>query len=438
MSRYRGLQILVERLNRPVAFYGLVFFVLLFLSTIRQAKFDNYGCEICSDKAGYYMYLPALFEKGFYADGYDKDFDHLHGDGFYFEESKLKTKFPSGVALMQLPFYGLGKVISSVFGLQYDSYSTYYLFFINMGAAFYLTLGIGFLRKWLRFRFTERSSIYTILLIFFGTNLLYYATDETLMAHLYSFSLCSAVLYYLQKYFNDPESKFFIGFAVCLSLAILVRPTNILFLPFALLTHTGAVGLKWRLFFNLKNIMYGLLVFLLVMLPQMLYWKFAFGKYLVWSYKGEGFYFWNQPEFNTVWFSPQSGLFPYSMLLFVPLIVGVVMMFKKIRGAWLTLVVFFSVSYLCASWNNPFFGVCNYGKRPFIEFLPFFMVPLAWLIERLPYFNPFKRRIIVLLLILLVYYNLALYSAFNTCFFEETWDFNGFFQLLTKGLTIIR
>ncbi|HQQ95417.1 MAG TPA: hypothetical protein PLQ93_12745 [Bacteroidia bacterium] len=383
--------------------------------------------------------MPALLEKGFYSDSYDKDFDHRLGDGFYFEDGKVTTKFSCGLALLQFPFYTLGAAISKLFSIDASPWSAYYLFFINVGAAFYLTAGICFFRKWLARKFSQRTTLYTVLLTFFGTNLLYYATDETLMSHLYSFVLASSVLYFLQEYFFIKKWRFFIGFAICLSLAILVRPTNLLFLPFALISDTGNFGSKLRRLFALRNVLAGSIVLFIVILPQMHYWKFAFGSYLIWSYKGEGFYNWDHPDFFVVWFSPRSGLFPYSLLLLLSLFTAVFMLLKKVRDAWAVLIVFFGVSYLCAAWVNPFFGVCNYGKRPFVEYLPFLALPLAWLIENMQNLNTVKKRTLSIVLILLVYYNLALYSAFNTCYSGNSdWDFMGFLKMFSKGLTIIR
>ncbi|MBC7863642.1 MAG: hypothetical protein IAF38_11740 [Bacteroidia bacterium] len=411
---------------------------MLVLINGRQKQVDNFNCEICSDKAGYYFYLPAVFQMGFSAANYEKDFDHKHGDGFYFEEGKVKSKFSCGVALMQTPFYAAGALISKTFSLNKDPYSNYYLFFISIGAAFYCILGLFFMRKWLQFYCSAKTALLAVLLVFFGTNLLYYTLDESLMSHLYSFSLFSGVLFAIKSFSETKSFRFFILFSICFSLAILIRPTNILFGLFALLLDFKNIKTKLSLLLSLKNIITAVIIFLLILLPQLLYWKFAFGKYLVWSYKGEGFTNWNRPEFLIVWFSPQSGLFAYTPLIFFILILSIVMILKKIPNGVLVLFSFFIVSYLCAAWHQPFFGVCNFGKRPMIEYLPLLMLPFALMLENFKTYNRTIRYSISAILVLCVYYNLALFSGFNTCFFGDTWDWHGFFELFKKGMTIIR
>ena len=159
--------------------YVLLFLLVLILANVRQRMITNFDCEICADKAGYYMFLPAVVHLGFSAENYPEGFDTAHGDGFRIdrENNKIVTKFTYGVAALLFPFYGAGAVIAKVFSLDVSPYSNYYLFFINIGAAFYLVLGLYFLRKWLGYYVDRKSSFLTILVIFFGTNLYYYVLE---------------------------------------------------------------------------------------------------------------------------------------------------------------------------------------------------------------------------------------------------------------------
>ena len=181
-------------------FYVVLFLLIFILINVRQKIVTNFNCEICADKAGYYMYLPAIFQYGFKVDNYPEKLDEQHGNGFRIDKvnNKIITKFTCGVALLQFPFYSFGTLIAKVFSLNVLPYSFYYLFFINIGAAFYIVLGLYFMRKWLNYYVDDISSFLTILIIFFGTNLYYYTLDESLMTHLYSFSLFSALLYGLK------------------------------------------------------------------------------------------------------------------------------------------------------------------------------------------------------------------------------------------------
>jgi hypothetical protein len=433
------------------AFWVAWFFVVLFIMNYRQARVTNFGCEICADKAGYYIYLPAVFGLGFQAENYADGLDAEHGQGFIIDraQNKVLTKFTCGLAILQLPFYACGVLLARLFSLPVGPFSTYYLMFINIGAAFYIILGLYFLRKWLNFYFSEKTSLITVLIIFFGTNLYYYTIDETLMGHLYSFALFSIALFSFKSYSLQHKFKHFILFALAISFAILIRPTNILFviiiifldvniitdlrekLKSFILTRKPQHG-TWNTEHGTRNMLTVFIILFLVLLPQLVYWKFAFGRYFYWSYQGEGFYHWADPKFLQVWFSPQGGLFPYSPLLLVSLSFAIWMAYHNKSNGILVLATFLLVSYLCASWSNPLFGECNFGMRPFVEYLPVLMLPFAYIVEDMKEFSKATRTIMISLIIFFIVYNLGLFVVFNTCFPGEVWDWNKFLSMLGK------
>jgi hypothetical protein len=429
-------------------FYSKTFYVGLFavcfsLIFTRQKLFDNYGCEVCADKAGYYFYLPATFETGFTATKYAEGFDLKHGLGFHIDknQNKVITKFTYGVALLQVPFYLLAASSAKIFSVTADPYSEFYITFINLGAAFYIVLGLYFFRRWLEYYFKPSSALLTSLILFTGTGLYYYVLDESLMTHMYSFFLFSSILYSSKKFADEKKFKHFIFFMLGLALAILVRPTNIIFGLIAFFMDVRSFSdfkMKWNLYVRLKNIFAGIFILFLVFLPQFIYWKFAFGKFIVWSYQGEGFTLWNAPRFDLVWFSTSGGLLLYTPLIVVSLGVLAWMAIRRIANVAVIVFSFLLISYLCASWYTPLFGECNFGERPMVEYLPIFGFPIAFLLNQYPTFNKTKKIIFTTLLIFCVYYNQSLFSAFNTCFPGNEWDWKVFVNLLKEGATIIR
>jgi hypothetical protein len=380
--------------NNQKRFYVLLFLIIYALITLRQNENTNYGCELCADKAGYYMYLPAFFHLGFNASDYPPNFDVERGNGFHLikETNKVVTKFTCGIALLLSPFYALGALVAKVFSIPVSPYSYYYLFFVNIGAALYITFGLYFLRRWLSNYVNDNVALLTTGIVFFTTHLYYYTLDESIMAHHYSFSLFAAILFSLKTYTEKKEFKYFILLAVASSFAILVRPSNVIFILIALLADVSAYSdlkNKLKLLFAPKCIFFSVLTFAIVMLPQIMYWKFAFGKYIVWSYDDEGFIYWQTPHLLKVWFSPQGGLFPYTPIIFLSLFFAAVMFLKKEKNAMLIFISFFIVSYVCAAWWHPFFGFCNFGKRPFVDFLPILMLPIAYMLK---YFTLYAKR----------------------------------------------
>lgn len=423
--------------------YLILFVLTVFFTSLRQNVVTNNECEICSDKAGYYMYLPATFHWGFGTSQYEEGFEEKHGYGFKIDRENdiVITKFTSGVAILLSPFYGLGTVIDRIFSLGNHPYSKFYLFFINLGSAFYLTLGLYFLRKWLNYYVDTISSFWTIITLILATNLTYYTLDENLMSHLYSFTLFVLILYSIKKYYRSSHTKYFILFSFALALSILVRPTNILFLPIALfLDVKGIESLKKNVLqlISFKNIILGSVILLLVLSPQMLYWKMAYDKYVVWSYSGEGFTHWSQPNFLIIWFSPQSGLLPYVPVFILSIIFWIVMYRKKATNVWLILITFLAVSYMCAAWHNPFFGSCNFGKRPMVEYYPILFLPIAYMFSYYSSFSTSIQKLLAGSLIIFSYYHLTLFGVFDTCFYGEVWEWDTFGTLVKKAIVLIR
>lgn len=375
------------------------------------------------------MYLPALFYYGFEADAYPKNFDHAHGDGFHLnnETNRITTKFTSGVALMLLPFYGLGVLIAAIFRLSVDGYSNYFMVFVNIGASFYLVVGLYYLKKWLNNYASEISSTITVLTIYLGTNLLYYTLDENLMSHLYSFSLLSIALYNSQQFLKTKKTSFFIGLVAALTLAILIRPTNVLFLPIVLFSSSFSITTTinyLRSLITLKNFLISSLIALLILTPQLIYWKYTFGSFIQYTYTNEGFIYWNSPKFLLVLFSPQSGFLPYTPIYFLILAVSIVLFKKHKTQMLLGWTTFAAVVYMCASWSNPDFGVCNFGKRPIIEYYPILFMPLAYFLD----FVWQKQKLLLYSILTgFVAANIYLFIQFDTCFFGEPWEWTKFF-----------
>ncbi|MFT4754951.1 MAG: hypothetical protein ACI85Q_002515 [Salibacteraceae bacterium] len=438
----RNISVIWEWVIRSKSMYFWLFVLTVLLTNLRQNVVTKFDCEICSDKARYFMYLPAAFYYGFEASQFPKDKGQRTGNGFYLDsiENKTITKFTSGIAILQLPFYGLGFIVDSIFSLEQTPFSKYYLVWVSLGSSFYLVLGLFYLKQTLALFYSEKTAMATSFLILLGTNLLYYTIDENLMSHLYSFTLCCIFSYNLLIYLKEGRNSSFVTFTIALAFAIWVRPTNALFAPLSIF-----IGLllfpnepKQLLpVFTIKKILVAIVVLITVFIPQMVYWKYVFGHWVVWSYNGQAFTHILTPYFLEVWFSPQGGLFTYTPLILTSIFTGGYMIMKKNHQGWLVIGSFLMISYLCASWNTPFFGECNFGKRPFIEFYLFLSLALAYLIQNIKKTTAF--RIPILLIIrFCVYFNLTVIGVFDTYFFGSTWDGSSYVHLLGKGLILIR
>lgn len=408
---------------------------------MRQNVVSNYDCEICSDKAGYFSYIPALFYYDFRASNFPENEDQKRGNGFHLdlENDKVITKFTSGVALLQLPFYFLGYGIDSLFDLGNDPFSKYYLVWMSIGSSFYMVLGLFFLQSALTHLFKPDIAIFTTLLTLLATNLIYYVLDENLMSHLYSFSFASISLYLSIRFFRHLQPKNFILFGLITVMLILLRPTNIFISLFALTIgwlHQPQAWADITSRLKLKHLLTLSLIGILIILPQVIYWRYAYKSIAPWTYKNEGFTNALTPQFLEVWFSPQGGLFPYSPILILSLVGAVLMIRKQIKSGWVVLLTFFTISYICAAWHTPFFGECNFGKRPFVEFLPLLMIPIAYLLQQITFHNKYKNQIYTLSVVFVIL-NLTLFGVFDTCFYGEIWGWKEFGHLVFKGLFLV-
>src|SRR5262245_16874595 len=119
--------------------------LLLFLTFNRHSRsgYFNYHSEVWTDKAGYYVYLPAALKFSFNPLSFPDSIDVKTGNGFTldFENNKVRTKYTYGVALMQLPFYFIADLLCPMLGQKPDGFSPVYQKMINVAAIFYVMLG---------------------------------------------------------------------------------------------------------------------------------------------------------------------------------------------------------------------------------------------------------------------------------------------------------
>ncbi len=161
-----------------------------------------------SDGKGYYAYLPAIF---IYNDLNFGFFDEIEKQKYYDENlyydyraganGKVISKYFSGTALAELPFFLTAHFLSYLFDYEMDGYSKLYHIFINIAAIFYLLIGILYLNSILKvYNFSEFHRMLTLFATAFGTHLFYYTIGEPGMSHIYSFAFISMFIFYSLKY----------------------------------------------------------------------------------------------------------------------------------------------------------------------------------------------------------------------------------------------
>lgn len=384
----------------PIAFV-LCFFISMQVYLRYFGGWKGMGNAFKHDIYDYYMYLPAVF---------------IHHDVTYnwygapnTPKGYILNKVTYGIALFYLPFFLTAHLISNLWRLGTTGFEPMYGFFLLVSSAFYTSLGIYYLKKYLKIFFPLPVVLLALLGVLGGTNLYFYASVEGGMSHCYSFFLLCVFIYMTPKFVESPNLKNTMLLGIPLALEILIRPINIIILLFPLLYDVYS----WREFRNrlhflfiknLKWIFLWVVIGFIFALPQMLYWHLLTNKYIVFSYQGESFIYWKNPKILQVWFGAKKGLFLYTPILLVS-VLGLFYSWKEKKYQFHSVtLIFLIVTYLFASWWSWWFGG-SFGHRAFVEFYAFLSIPLA---ESLYQFNQKKKYIAIilnLLVLFLIYVN---------------------------------
>ena len=104
--------------KKEIGFFLTLLVVSLFLTfKIHHGKGQyNFRSEIWADRAGYYIYLPALFIYHFDAKNCPEKIDERTGYGFVIDQKNntINTKYNYGVAALVSPFFLVAYVMSPI------------------------------------------------------------------------------------------------------------------------------------------------------------------------------------------------------------------------------------------------------------------------------------------------------------------------------------
>lgn len=293
-------------------------------------------------------------------------------------------KYSMGMSVLYAPFFFTAHFLATPLGYSQDGFSDIYQFFIEFSGLFYLIVGFWYLRKLLLLYFSENIVALTILFVFFGTNLLYYSSIESAMSHAYTFSLFSVFLYYTFQFYNNSTYKISIILALLFGLIVLVRPLNCLFLfPFFLFNISSLKGLKIRFYFFVSHYRY-MLVFIavvsLVVLPQLIYYKYVTGHFFVFSYGTKEKFYFNNFHLVDVLFSFRKGWLIYTPIMFFSLY-GIWLMRKVLVNTFSLVLLFFIpiYIYIISCWWCWWYGG-SFSQRSLIDIYPLLSLSMAYVI----------------------------------------------------------
>lgn len=351
--------------------------------------YKHWNCIISCDGKGYYSYLPAVFiyhdlNFNFFDSVENKYYDeHLKYDYRVLAGDKPIDKYFCGVSILQIPFFLGAHFIAYISGAEMDGYSKPYAVAMNIGAIFWLMIGVIYLRRLLISYGADRFKASLLLLTFvFGTNLFYYTVGEPLMSHVYSFALVNIFLVYSKKWIDTFRNKYLLLTFFVLGLITVVRPANlliILWIPFAAGSFNATISVFKNLFSKPLFLFFAIVLFIIPILPQFIIYKISTGNFYVYAYGLERFYF-TKPEIMNFLFSYRKGLFVYTSITFLSLF-GLIPLWKQNRfqAIWMIVAIFLIV-YVLSCWWMWFYGG-SFGMRAMIEYFGLFALLFLFLIN---------------------------------------------------------
>lgn len=391
---------------------------------------------IYSDPEGYYMYLPAVF----IYDGFENIPIQSNEFKTYAGTDKVFTKYTYGVALFELPFFLVAHVFANLTDYPEDGYSYPYRVAIMFSAIFYLLVSFYLLYKLLNPYFSENVVLSSLFILFFGTNLFFYTLRSPGAAHIYIFFQFTLLLYLTPRVLKSNSVKLLFIYFLLYGLIVITRPSNGIIILLPLLFDINSINKlpqRIRHFLgNFKSVFIALLCLAVVALPQLIYWKYISGNWIIYSYENQGFDYWKNPQIINVLFNVWSGWFIYTPLALLLVIELVRLSLKNKFNSKLVLGILSIATYIFASWWYWWFGG-SFGHRCYVEYYSLLTFAGASLIFNLSKIKLKPLRFSLFLLIgVLCYYNIAFTYMYSPPWDGADWTWESYFEVLTNAFTL--
>lgn len=374
---------------RKYLFVFIGIFILVLSQRFLNPRQHGLTDSIASDGLGYYSYLPAgLIYHDFQYKFYNDPNNHIkpiHHTYFNNYKDKLINKYYCGTAILMLPFFLLGILISFIAGTDINGYTDTFLMLISLASIFYFVLSVFFLNKIANYLKIPQSIMFLVVgFFFFGTNLFHYVVQEPSMSHVYSFFAVTLFFYLFIEFIKKRSNGSLIALALSFSLIALIRPPNvivILFIPFFFENFKEFISFIKSVFINnIVGILFFILVFVVAIFVQLYFYYLQVGEFFLVTYEGESFNF-SKPEFLNSFFSYKKGLFMYTPF-YLAAIIFILFTKNSIYKKSIFMLVFSVFSYFTVSWWCWWYGG-GFTIRPFVDLLPVFVVCVALFLSSL-------------------------------------------------------
>lgn len=374
----------------------LIISLLLTIFNIKSYKKEK--GVIYWDVISYYAYLPATFIHKDLTLGFMGEIPGDYGNKFWpskTAEGKRVIKTSMGLSIMYAPAFLIAHSYCLISGDDADGFTAPYKLALLLASIFYMGVGLSFLRKILVIYFSELVTSLTLVAVVAATNLYHYSSMEGAMSHSFSFALFILFIFTVLKWYKKPNVINIIFLGLLGGLITLIRPTNIIiFLLFVFydIKSVGDIGIRFKFLLERYRLVIIMAIsFIVVWIPQFIYWKIATGSWFYYSYGEEGFFF-SDPQILNGLFSYRKGWFIYTPIMFFA-VSGIFLLRKRLNSFFIPILLFTILNiYIILSWWCWWYGG-GFGLRPFIDSYGILAIPLAVVIERL--FSLFKGKRVV-------------------------------------------
>lgn len=419
---------------------GLVLF-MAFSHTmmLRFYAFMDWRVPFNADKAGYSVYLPASLHYDWDARAFPDSIEYHIASGFILnrESGLITTKYPYGVALLQLPFYLGAESIVEASGETNTGLTRTHYFAWQLSGTFYGFLGIWIMFGVFRRHLSRWKSVLAAFILMFGTPLFYYTTIDAPMSHAYSFFLFALALKAVDILREKASWKWMFILSITAGLIIAVRHINVIVaIPLGVLLFSSPSFRAWLQTKRYAPLLMIVVISAIWLIPQLIYNQYAFGSWVKDTYENEGFN-WLKPRFLYQMIGARNGLILYTPALFVSMVILIYRSLRPVSGNWKSMTPFvrtFGVfliffAYMTASWHAAEFG-CSFSMRPYSEFSA--LVAFA-LIPTLAHTSKGTLITWASVLCLMSVFTAYMSHHWSGCAFFDGDDYSGYLNIMMKS-----
>ncbi|MBP9159820.1 MAG: hypothetical protein LKM36_02675 [Flavobacteriales bacterium] len=370
------------------------------------------------DGLGYYQWLPSAFITG--------KFEWMFWSKKISDHTAISL-YSLGVSVLELPFFLVSQWFTWFYGYPNTGFSPPNAVAMMASSAIYAGLGAVISFKLARRYSTTPAALLAVLAIFAGSNLFYYATDQPLMSHVYSYFLVALFCWCTLRIIDGPRKVHVVLFLFSGALLVLIRQLNVVVFIFPLwmawTSHGGIKGAWRNLLQHRTALLLGLFLGLLPWVLQSIYWHYLTGNWYAngYAYSDEHFDF-SKMVPGLVLFSPRNGWFTFSPIFLI--VVGTLLfhVWRNTGTARPLLVIFLATVLIYSAWWCWWLGGA-FGYRGLVDLYALFAIPLSWFFRSVMRRSWSMRIFTALVIIALVRLNFGMMEHYDYAWFTEdsTW-----------------